>query len=153
MRTYYITIERQGNVMWIVKVEAESYAEAERKALIALHIDDDIYDADEDSVKEMLENGDIDYIIDEDGCEIDLDDLEDEESNTEEKFILYMQDESGFENDYEYDNQDEAIAEAVRIWDNGEGGYSKVSVHQVRKEQSVEDICKENQIWYADHHM
>ena len=153
MKTYYIEIERQGNVLWVVRVEANSYQEAELKALKAIHMNDDIYAADEDSVKSMLENGEIDYIIDEDGCEIDIDELEDEEELTEEKFIVYMQDESGFENDYEYNNQDEAIAEAIRIWNNGDGGFQKVSVHQVRKEQSVEDICKENQIWYADHHM
>lgn len=77
MRTYYIEIERQGNIVWVVKVEANTYEEAELKALKAIHISDDIYEAEKDSVISMLENGYIDYIIDEDGCEIDIDELED----------------------------------------------------------------------------
>ena len=152
MRTYYIEIERQGWTLCVIKVEANTYEEAELKALKAWHANDDISEISEEAAHDRLESGDIDYMIDEDGCEIDLDDIE-EENQVEEKFILYMEDESGFEYDYEYDNSDEAIAEAVKVWDNGDGGYSKVSVHQVRVDQTVEDISKENQIWYADHNM
>lgn len=72
MKTYYISIERQGNVMWVVKVKASSYEEAEAKALKAVHLNDDITDIDEETVKDMLQNGDIDFVIDEEGDEIDI---------------------------------------------------------------------------------
>ena len=146
MRTYYIEIERQGWTLAIVKVEAETYEEAEYKALKALHMNDDISEASEESVKARLDSGDIDYVIDENGNEIDTEDKE-----TDDKYMLYMQDESGFETTYSIDNEEEAIAEAIRIWENGEGGYSRVAVHQLRKEQDVDDISKDNRIWYAEH--
>lgn len=71
--TYYISIERQGSIMWIVKVNASSREEAEAKALKAVHLNDDITEEDEDTVKDMLQNGDIDFVIDEEGDEIDID--------------------------------------------------------------------------------
>ena len=146
MRTYYIQIERQGWTLAVVKVKAETYEEAEYKALKALHMNDDISEASKESVKASLDSGDIDYVIDENGDEIELEDEEDTD-----KYMLYMQDESGFETTYTIDKQDEAIAEATRIWDDGEGGFCKVAVHQLRQEQNVDDISEENRIWYAQH--
>ena len=72
-QTYYIEIERQGSPMWVVKVEATSKEEAEAKALRAIHETDDIYDVSREAVQDMLDEGSIDYIIDEDGYEIDID--------------------------------------------------------------------------------
>ena len=149
MRTYYIEIERQGWTLAVVKVEAETYEEAELKALKALHDTDDISEIDEEAVKERVKSGDIDYVIDEDGCEIDLED----EDKGEVKYLIYMVDESGFDYDYDYDNQDEAVMEALRLWEDGEGGYSQISVHELKVGETVNDISEENQIWYADHHM
>lgn len=76
MKKYYISIERQGSIMWVVKVNASSYEEAETKALKAVHLNDDITDIDEETVKDMLQNGDIDFIIDEEGDEIGIDEEE-----------------------------------------------------------------------------
>ena len=146
MKTYYIEIERQGWILAVVKVEAENYVEAEYKALRALHANDDLSEIDEDSAKEKVAKGEIDYIIDENGDEISNDNEE-----ADDKYMLYMQDESGFETTYVINNQDEAIAEAIRIWDNGEGGFCKVAVHQLRQEQDVDDISEKNRIWYAQH--
>lgn len=69
---YYISIERQGSIMWVVKVNASSREEAEAKALRTVHLNDDITDIDEETVKDMLQNGDIDFVIDEEGDEIDI---------------------------------------------------------------------------------
>lgn len=71
--THYISIERQGSVMWVVKVNASNREEAEAKALKAVHLNDDITEEDEETVKDMLQNGDIDFVIDEEGDEIDID--------------------------------------------------------------------------------
>ena len=71
-KTYYIEIERQGWTLAVVKVKAETYEEAELKALKALHANDDLSEIDEDSVKERVKSGDIDYVIDENGNEIDV---------------------------------------------------------------------------------
>lgn len=76
MKTYYISIERQGSIMWVVKVNANSREEAEAKALKAVHLNDDITDIDEETVKDMLQNGDIDFVIDEEGDEIDIEEEE-----------------------------------------------------------------------------
>ena len=152
MKTYYIEIERQGYTLAVIKVNADTYEEAELKAFKALHANDYVNEISEDEALERLDLGDIDYMIDENGDEVDIDELE-EENNTEEKFIVYMVDESGVEASYEYENQEEAIGDAIKFWDEGDGGYSKVSVHEVTKEQTVKDISKQNQIWYADHNM
>lgn len=150
MKTYYIQIERQGNLMWTVKVNANSYEEAEYKALKACHDTDDISETSEESIKEQIVNGDIDVIIDEHGYEIDLDEIVDSESE-EPKCVykLYMQDESGFENTYNYYDYQVVLGKAMQIWDNGEGGYCKVSIHEVASED--DEISEENQIWEAHH--
>lgn len=75
-KIYYIEIERQGNPMCVVKVEAISRVEAEAKALRAIHQTDDIYDISRKAVQDMLDEGHIDYVIDEDGCETDVEDNE-----------------------------------------------------------------------------
>ncbi len=139
MKTYYIEIERQGWTLAVVKVEAETYEEAEYKALKALHMNDDISEASEESVKASIDSGDIDYVIDENGDEIDI---EDETSEDEkETYILYMQDESGFENSYKYKDKDAAIKKAIEIWDDEEGGFCVVAVFDK----------DDNRIWYAEH--
>ena len=71
-KTYYIEVERQGWALAIVKVRAKTYEEAELKALKALHANDDLSEIDEDSIKERVKSGDIDYVIDENGNEIDV---------------------------------------------------------------------------------
>lgn len=72
MRTYYITVERQGWTLAVVKVRAESYEEAQRKALLALHANDDISEISEEQARETVESDDNLYMIDEDGTEIDF---------------------------------------------------------------------------------
>lgn len=144
MKTYYIEIERQGYTLAIVKVEADNYEQAQLKALKALHLNDDISEISEDTAYDRLQLGDIDYIIDEDGNEIDLEDLEDvDEDSGEISYILYTQDESWFENEYKFTNLDNAIKEAKRIWGDGENGYCVVAVYDNR----------DNRLWYADHNM
>ena len=133
MRTYYIQIERQGCTLGVIKVEAENYEEAELKALKAWHATDEISETNKESVKQLLDNCDIDYVLDEDGSEIDID--------AEDTYVLYMQDESGFENSYDYADKNEAIQKAIEIWDNEEGGYCVVAVFDK----------DDNRIWYAAH--
>lgn len=71
--TYYISIERQGSVMWVVKVNASSREEAEAKALKAIHSNDDILEVTEEQAKENL-NPEIGlFLMDENGNEVDLD--------------------------------------------------------------------------------
>lgn len=77
MRTYYIEFERQGYTLAIVKVEAESFEEAKLKAFEAWHANDDIGEISAEQATAALESGEIDYIIDEDGFEIDPEDEED----------------------------------------------------------------------------
>ena len=72
MKTYYIEIERQGWPLAVVKVTAENYEEAEHKALKALHVTDEISELPEENVFERIQSGDIDYVIDENGDEIDV---------------------------------------------------------------------------------
>lgn len=68
-KTYYIEIERQGCTLALVKVKAESYEEAEYKALLALHAGDDISEI----TKQQAMMSDAAYIIDENGTETDID--------------------------------------------------------------------------------
>ena len=74
MKTYYIEIERQGYTLAVIKVNANSYEEAELKALKALHATDDINETSQERVIDALNNGEIEYVLDEDGCEIDPED-------------------------------------------------------------------------------
>lgn len=77
MRTYYITIERQGYTLAVVRVKAESYEEAERKALLALHANDDISELTEEQARATIESDENGlYMIDENGEEIDFDEWE-----------------------------------------------------------------------------
>lgn len=71
-KTYYIQIERQGNTLAVVKVEASSKEEAELKALKAYHATDDISEISKDDAHNILDSGEIDYILDEDGDETEL---------------------------------------------------------------------------------
>lgn len=72
MRTYYITVKRQGYTLAVVKVEAESYDEAERKALLALHVNDDIEELTKEQARAVVESEEGLFMIDEDGTEIDF---------------------------------------------------------------------------------
>ena len=70
MKPYYISIERQGSVMWVVKVNANSREEAEAKALKAIHSNDDILELTKEQVKETL-NPEIGlFLMDENGDEV-----------------------------------------------------------------------------------
>lgn len=152
MKTYYIQIERQGNLMWTVKVNANSYEEAEYKALKAIHDTDDISETSEENIREQIENGYLDTVIDEHGYEVDLDEIMEEDGvQPESIYKLYMQDESGFENTYIYYDYQTVLGKALQIWDNGEGGYCRVSIHEVANED--DEISEENQIWYTDHNI
>ena len=69
--TYYISFERQGSVMWVVKVNASSYEEAEAKALKAIHANDDISELTEEQAKETIDPEVGLFIIDENGNEVE----------------------------------------------------------------------------------
>lgn len=73
---YYVQIEDcQNNIEAVVAVEAENKQEAKYKALRALHSEDNIYIVSkEDAISAVEDSGVIP--IDEDGCEIDLEDEE-----------------------------------------------------------------------------
>jgi len=74
MKTYYIEIEEQCSmVLAIIKVEAENEEEAKLKALKALHATQDIYSITEEEAQNLIDSGEIDYMLDEDGCEIGID--------------------------------------------------------------------------------
>ena len=75
MKTYYIEFERQGWTLAVVKVEADTYEEAVYKALLALHDNDDISPIPAEMARKRLEDGDIDWIVGEDGNEISLDEI------------------------------------------------------------------------------
>lgn len=79
MKTFYIQIDDcQNNTQAIVKVEATDLKEAQAKALRAIHISDDIFAIDKEEALDMVKEG---YtLIDEEGCETDIDDEEDEEN-------------------------------------------------------------------------
>lgn len=146
MKTYYIEIERQGYTLAVIKVEAETYQEAELKALKALHANDDISEISEESALERLQSGDIDYMIDEDGCEVDLDDLE-ETDEPKEIYMVKCVTEKGKERIYQHKDQESAIARARSYWNDGDSEYSKITVHEV---MSTEDeLNDKNCIWYS----
>lgn len=148
MQTYYIEIEGQcSNVLAVIKVKAENEDEAKLKALKALHATEDIYSISKEEAKNLVDDGEVDYMLDEDGCEIELEDEENAESKS--VYKLYMQDESGFENIYTYYDYDKVMEDAIRIWDNEEGGYCKMSVHEVASED--DEISEDNRIWEAHH--
>lgn len=146
MKTYYIEIERQGYTLAVIKVEAESYQEAKLKALEAWHANDDISEISEESALDRLQSGDIDYMIDEDGCEIDLDDLE-ETDEPKEIYVVKCVEEKGNTKVYQHKDQDSAIARARSYWNDGDSEYSKITVHEV---MSIEDeLNDKNCIWYS----
>lgn len=68
--TYYISIERQGSVMWVVKVNASSREEAEAKALKAIHSNDDILELTKEQAKETLDPEIGLFLMDENGDEV-----------------------------------------------------------------------------------
>ena len=74
METYYIEIEGQCSmVLAVIKVQAENEDEAKLKALKALHATEDIYSISEEEAKQLVDDGEVDYMLDEDGSEIDID--------------------------------------------------------------------------------
>ena len=74
MKTYYIEIEGYcSTVLALVKVEATNIEDAKRKAMAAYHANEDVYEISEEEARTILENKEIDYMIDEDGSEIDID--------------------------------------------------------------------------------
>lgn len=74
MKTYYIEIEEQCSmVLAVIKVEAENEEEAKLKALKALHATQDIYSITKEEAKNLVDYGEVDYMLDEDGCEIGID--------------------------------------------------------------------------------
>lgn len=74
MKTYYIEIEGQCSmVLAVIKVQAENEDEAKLKALKALHATEDIYSISEEEAKQLVDDGEVDYMLDEDGSEIDID--------------------------------------------------------------------------------
>ena len=146
MKTYYIEIERQGYTLVVIKVEADTYEEAELKALKAWHVNDDISEISEESALERLQSGDIDYMLDEDGCEVDLDDLE-EKDEPSEIYIVKCVDEKGKERIYQHKDQDSAIARARSYWNDGDSEYSKITVHEVLN--VTDELNDKNCIWYT----
>ena len=68
MREYIIEIERQNNLMWIVKVNAKSLEEAKMKAAAAVMQTDDFFEVTEEEAKNHQRMLGI-PIIDEDGEE------------------------------------------------------------------------------------
>lgn len=72
MKTYYIEIERQGNTLAVVKVEAENYDEAELKALEAIHTGDVISEISEEDARDRLSSGAVDFVLDAYGDEVDM---------------------------------------------------------------------------------
>ena len=68
MREYIIEIERQNNLMWIVKVNAKSFEEAKMKAAAAVMQTDDFFEVTEEEAKNHQRMLGI-PIIDEDGEE------------------------------------------------------------------------------------
>ena len=146
MKTYYIEIERQGYTLAVIKVEASTYEEAKLKALEAWHANDDISEISEESALERLQSGDIDYMIDEDGCEVDLEDLEETDDPTE-HYIVKCVTEKGKTKVYPHKDQDSAIARATSYWNDGDSEYSEVTVHEVIHED--DDLTDENCIWHS----
>ncbi len=77
MKTYYIEIEGQCSmVLAVIKVQAENEDEAKLKALQALHATEDIYSITEEEAKQLVDDGEVDYMLDEDGSEIGIDEEE-----------------------------------------------------------------------------
>ena len=107
MKTYYIEIERQGWTLAVVKVEAETYEQAELKALKALHANDDISETSQERVIEALDNGEIEYVLDEDGCEIDP-----EDPTLPEDLTLSIEDDLGLT---DIDDEDEVV-QAINLY-------------------------------------
>jgi len=69
--TMYVQIDDcQNNTEVIVKVDANNTAEAEAKALKALHAEDRLYVIDAEEAQEFAEDGIT--VIDEDGDEVDF---------------------------------------------------------------------------------
>lgn len=75
-KPYYIMIEEQGNLLGVVRVEASSTTEAEQKALRAYHGTEELTEISPSEARDMLDEGYLNYAIDEDGCEIDEDDVQ-----------------------------------------------------------------------------
>jgi len=74
--TYYVQVEDcQNNIKAVVKVDARSEDDARYKALKALHINESLYIVSKEDAVQTIEDEGI-YAIDEDGCEIDLEEDE-----------------------------------------------------------------------------
>ena len=145
MKTYYIEIEEQGYTVALVKVDANQLQEAELKALKALHATNNICEISKEDAKARLESGDIEYIIDEDGCEVDLD----ETDKPSEIYIVKCVVQSREERIYQHNDKDSAIARAISYWNDGVVDYSKITVHEV---MNIDDeLSDKNCIWSSDH--
>lgn len=70
MKTYYVTIDCQGQTEVVIKVEARSNDDAKYKAMLAYLGDKDVDVVDEDVAQSCCEDGVM--LIDEDGAEIDF---------------------------------------------------------------------------------
>lgn len=77
MKTFFVKIEGQASTtLAIVRVKANSMAEAREKALKAWTADLDFYEVDKEDAVEDLLSGEINYVLDEDGTEaFNLDDI------------------------------------------------------------------------------
>lgn len=77
MKTFFVKIEGQASTtLAIVRVKANSMAEAREKALKAWTIDLDFYEVDKEDAVEDLLSGEINHVLDEDGTEaFNLDDI------------------------------------------------------------------------------
>jgi len=154
LRDYFIKIEDcQNNVIAVVKVLAENEKEAEVKALSALHKTQSISEVNKQEVKDLLETNQIDYVLDEEGDEADVDEIYEEDSEEEEeiseKFILHTVSKTGFVSDTEYSDQVKATRDAVNAWNEGDSDYEEVSVHGIKVTDSACDISEQTRIWYA----
>ena len=153
IRDYFIKIEDcQNNVIAVVKVLAENEKEAEVKALAALHKTQSISEVDKKEVKDLLETNEIDYVLDEEGDEADVDEIYEEDSTdeeVEEKYILHLVNDQEEVENSDYSEIEEAIAEACQVWNDGECEYKEVSVHCVSADSDESVLNEETRIWIA----
>lgn len=70
MKTYYVTIDCQGQTEVVIKVEARSNDDAKYKAMLAYLGDKDVDVVEEDVAESLYEDGTT--LIDEDGEEIEF---------------------------------------------------------------------------------
>ncbi len=74
MKTYYVTIDCQGQTEIVIKVQARSEDDAKYKAMLAYLSDRDVDVVSKETAQACEEDGIT--VIDEDGCEINLEEEE-----------------------------------------------------------------------------